>query len=63
MFITISRFKLSEPFLSCDVSNKSWPFVACLKPHAAVLHTYEPSLSILALVFLVTFDKVACTNI
>lgn len=30
MFITISRFKLSEPFLSCDLSNKQKLAIYCL---------------------------------
>lgn len=52
---------------SCPVIyqiSQSWLYVICLTPKAAVLHTYEPSLSIfffpfqfLALIFLVTFGK------
>lgn len=45
---------------SCPVIyqiSQSWLYVICLTPKAAGLRTYEPSLSILALVFLVTFGK------
>lgn len=43
--------------------SKCWLCIVCLKTNTAVLQTYELSLLISALVFLVAFAKVACINI